>query len=328
MGSLKQTLIKFATASGIATLTAGTALAAEDTPPNLKDLTTGAEALIQGTTAPQDLSGIQYRFRDLANDAKTRAKYLEIQKLLPAIDKDIDAWRVSSWTLKDGEKPLPLPESDNIKTLQRLLGFSGDDVDGALGPKTARALTYLASRPVGSYGNNSLPKLNLETYDYLSRHIQEQAPGNYATYLEKAGETHTKAISGLKTKLDKAGSNATKLTKLAFESCTGEQLALDKDAFVRSIVEALDSKGGKIDAAIEGACKDILDLASPEQRTELLSSLQKKLTPEIKDMQKLITEEKEIRLLEKLLKKYLPKDEAIPETPRHNPHSRFRNFHI
>lgn len=297
MSTLKQKLIGFAAASGIAALTV-TAASAEETP-TLKDLTTGGEALIEKTDAPQNLGGIQYRFEDLASNAETKAQYLKIQKLLPAINDDIQSWRD---TPKD-ERP-KFPTSDNIYTLQGLLGITGDDRDSALGPQTASALTYLASTPVGRYGDDNLPKLDIESHSYLSSHIQQQTPGGYTDYLENVGETHTEAISDLTTKLDEAGSRAAKLTELAFKSCTGEQLALNKDGFVRSIVEALDSEEGKIDAAVEVACKDILDLATSEQRPELLASLQENLAGDITTMRTVIQTETEKAQLRALIEKY------------------------
>jgi len=285
---------------GVSLLGLVTAANAQDVTPDLNTITDGAETLIQGTDAQQDLSGIEYRFRGLATDAETRATYLEIKELLPTINEEIAEWRRDFSNDKT-----PFPTSENIGKLQDLLGITGNDRDRAFGPQVARSLAYLATTPIGKYGDDKLPKLDLEGRSDLSTHISNQAPRAYNRYLEGLSETQTALTETVTTELAAETERAAKLTQIAFESCTGEQLAIDKDQFIRDIVEALDSEGGDVDAAIGEGCKSILDLTkTPEEREALLTSLQTNLSDDISAMRDVITTEHERATLQELFFKH------------------------
>lgn len=300
MSTLRTILI--GVAGGASLLSSVGLAAAEDInpKPSLNTLSDGAETLIQGTNAQQDLRGIESRFERLANDAETRATYLAIKELLPAVEDDIEAWRTDY-----SDDKTPFPTSDNIGKLQDLLGITGDDRDRQFGPQVSRSLSYLGATPIGRYGDNDLPRLDIESYDSLSAHISDQAPKAYNYYLQELGETQTALTETITTELAAEVDRATKLTTIAFESCTGEQLALDKDQFVRDIVEALDSEDGDINKAIGTACSDILDLTkTPEERAALLTSLQENLSDDITAMRDVISTERDRALLQELFFKY------------------------
>lgn len=297
MSKLRTLLIQAAAGAGLAVLTTTTVVAEEK--PNLKDLTTGAETLIGDTDAQQDLRGIQYRFERLANDAETRAKYLAIKEILPAVEEDIETWRFSA---KD-QRPA-FPTSENIGKLQDLLGITGDDRDKRFGPQVARSLSYLGTTPIGRFGDDELPRLDIESYRSLSAHVSDQAPKAYNYYLEQLGESQAEAVKAVTRELADETDRAAKLTELAFESCTGEQIAIDKDQFVRNFVKALDTEGGDINAAIGKGCEDILVLAkTPEEREALLASLKENLADDITAMREVIMTEREDALLRSLIAK-------------------------
>ena len=298
MSKLRTLLIQAAAGAGLAVLTTTTAVAEEK--PDLNTLSEGAETLIQGTDAQQDLRGIEYRFERLASDAETRAKYLAVKELLPAVEEDIKTWRLSP----SDQRPA-FPTSENIGQLQDLLGITGDDRDERFGPQVSRSLSYLGATPIGRYGDDELPRLDIESHSNLSAYISDKAPRAYNYYLEQLGESQTEAVEAVTRELETEIDRATKLTQLAFESCTNEQLALDKDQFVRNIVEALDEEGGDISAAIGTGCKDILALAkTPEEREALLTSLKENLTDDITAMRTVISTERERALLRTLVDKY------------------------
>ena len=244
------------------------------------------------------MRGIQYRFSRLANDAEQRAEYLAIKELLPAVNEDIENWRSSF-----GPNRPAFPTSENIRELQRLLGLTGDDADGVFGPATARRLAFAATTPFDNYSGDPLPKLGIADLSSLNSHIRELAPNAYGYYVEKLADANKEAVIAAGEELDAATTRIENLTRRAFETCTGQELAIDKDAFLRKIVGALATEGS-IDSAIETACGDILEGVSPELREELLTSLQTNLAGDISRVQSIVIRENELVQLRILAERY------------------------
>ncbi len=305
---MSNTLTKLLAGAAVAaTATVTTGALAKDAP-TADTLALDGNTLIEKAETPKAAHNLKYKFGDLEYKAAEKAKYLSIQKLLPEIEKDINAWKdqkSAAWLKSHdpkAEKAPPLPESDNIKRLQGLLGIKGKAQDGVFGPDTSRYLTARASRSVGDYNPNDLPHIDINNHPSLKGLVREQAPANYAGYLEKL----LKRAQNFEQELLKIGHESIgqrdSAVQAGFQHCVGEQIATDKDKFVKAIVTELDATGN-IDKALS-ACQNVLKNAEPKHRKKLLDGLKEQLGSDIATTRAALKEVAEKAQLKALVEKY------------------------
>ncbi len=301
---MSNTLTKLLAGVAVVVTTSTTGALAKEAPKTDKLISDG-NTLIEEAFTPDKAYGLKNRFSDLEYKATKRATFLAIEELIPEVEKDINAWekqRSNAWTTDTLKKTPPLPQSANIKRLQGLLGLKGKAQDGAFGVKTSTRLALAATRSVRGYGVNDPSFLDIKSPPHLSELIKEQAPTNYAEYLEKRltqAENFEQFL--IKESLGESGKKV-RAVRAGFQHCAEKQLITDKDKFIEGIVKDFDSTGN-INEAVS-ACEEVLKIASPRQRENLLTGLQKSLKTDIETTRSALKETAEKEQLQSLIEKY------------------------